>query len=248
MAEFKDHFSTQSKGYGLYRPTYPVELYRHLAKISTAHDLMWDCATGTGQAARGLAPYFRQVIATDASAAQVGQASGPDNVLFRVARGEQSGLSDKSVNLITVAQALHWFAETDFFEEVRRVIKPGGIFAAWTYNYLKVAPEIDRVVNHYCDDMLGDYWPPERQLVDTGYKNIIFPFTVEDALQFDMCIEWSLAELTGYLDTWSAVARYKAAQGQDPMDVIRDDLLQVWGDPAKVRQVRWPLTVKISRF
>jgi ubiquinone/menaquinone biosynthesis C-methylase UbiE len=129
LANFKDHFSEVAARYAEFRPSYPAELFAWLASLCKEHEAAWDCATGSGQATAGLAAHFRQIIATDASAEQIAHAGAPGNVIFRVATTEASGLDARSVDLVSVAQAAHWFELPRFFAEARRVLKPGGVLA-----------------------------------------------------------------------------------------------------------------------
>lgn len=251
MAEFKDHFSSQSKDYSTYRPHYPQALYQYLSHISVGHELAWDCATGTGQAARGLSPFFQAIIATEGSEAQLGQASGPQNINFRLATAEKSGLDPKTVDLITVAQALHWFDQDLFFEEARRVLKPQGIIAVWSYNLLQINQSLNDMLRNFSEETVGPFWPPERQLVNGSYRTIKLPFhrLRHAAAQpvFSMTAEWSLADLMGYLATWSAVERYKAVKGDDPLKMLFPHLKAGWGEPEELKKISWPLTVKIGQ-
>lgn len=247
MSGFKDHFSAQAGAYSRFRPLYPVALYPYLSDLCPEHDLAWDCATGNGQAARGLAGKFRHIIATDASAEQVSHATGPDNVSFHVATAEQSGLENASIDLITVAQALHWFDHDAFFHEVKRVLKPDGILAAWSYNLLEINEEIDAIIGHLGNEIVGDYWPPERRFVNDNYRTINFPMSGIKMPSFRMTAQWSLDDLLGYLGTWSSVMGYRAAKGRDPLREIYDDLRAAWGDNyAGKKQVDWPLSFRVG--
>lgn len=248
MPIFKDHFSIQSKGYSKFRPLYPAELYSHLFDMCGGHSLVWDCATGTGQAARGLSEYFDNIMATDGSEKQIASAHAPENVAFSVATAEYSGLDGCSVDLITVAQALHWFDHDAFFKEVRRVLKPGGILAVWTYNLLEVGEDIDPILHQFNDNIVGDYWPAERQLVRDEYKTIDFPFDEIEMPNFSMETSWTLDDLMGYLATWSSVVRYRQAKGHDPLQGIYSKLLVAWGDTTEEKLVKWPLSFRVGRI
>lgn len=247
MSHFKDHFSTQSAGYSKFRPDYPKTMYQYLSDTAQGHDMLWDCATGTGQAARGLSSHFTDVVATDASEKQVAEAIGPDNVYFRVATAENSGLAPASVDLVTVAQALHWFAGEGFYREVKRVLKKNGIIAVWSYNLLRIEEGIDQLVNHFSDEFLASYWPPERQLVRDNYQTIAFPFHGVVVPDFHMTANWSRDDLMGYLATWSSVVRFKTAHGHDPLDEIRDELVELWPDASDYKKITWPLIVRLGR-
>ncbi len=251
MSEFKDYFSTQSRAYSRFRPQYPEDLYEYLSGLCEDHDLAWDCATGTGQAARGLSGYFDNVVATDASAAQIANAEGPGNVVFRRGLAEKTGLAAQSVDIITVAQALHWFDLNGFYKEVKRVLKPNAVLAVWTYNLLEVGEyDIDQIIKKFDEDIIGAYWPDERQLVRDNYAAMAFPFNETDVTipEFNMTMLWSLDELMGYLATWSSVVAYKAARGEDPLKEVFSDLCTVWGAANDRKNIKGPLSFKIGRI
>ncbi|MFO1464670.1 MAG: class I SAM-dependent methyltransferase [bacterium] len=244
---FQDHFSRQADAYARYRPRYPQGLYRYLAGLCLRRNLAWDCATGNGQAALGLAPYFSQVIATDASERQIAQAEAHPGVEYRVAPAEASGLPGRSVDLITVAQAFHWFEFEKFYAEVRRVAVPQGIIALWGYQHFSCSPEIDRVYLRYYSETVGPYWPADRRWVEERYQGIPFPFPELEAPEFSMTLRWNLEDLLGYLGTWSATQRYREAMGRDPLPELRNKLAPLWGDPEQAREIRWPLFLRVGR-
>lgn len=244
---FKDYFSCDSTGYSQYRPDYPPRLFKYLASLCQHRHTAWDCATGNGQAARLLAGYYQRVIATDASRSQIAAAPPGKNIEYRIAVAEQSGLADASVDLVTVAQALHWFDLEAFYDELGRVLKPGGVVAIWSYNLLKIAPEIDAIINRFYDHTLGEYWPQERTRVERGYGHIPFPFTPVTAMpEYAMTAEWDLPHLLGYLGTWSAVQRMEQASGVNPVKQIAPLLGDAWGEPNKQRPVTWPLSIRVG--
>ena len=245
-AEFKDHFSTQSSQYQRYRPHYPAELFAWLAKLAPQNSLAWDCATGNGQAAQALANHFANVIATDASENQIAQCPAYPRVEYRVAGAEHAPFEDASVDLITVAQALHWFDQTRFFQEAWRVLRKDAVLAVWSYNLLSINPQIDAIVNHYYQDIVGPYWPPERQLVEKGYPPLPAPFQEIDVPAFAMTTQWTREDLLGYLRTWSASVYYAKVQQHDPLSHIRDALAQAWEDPEQAVTVHWPLQMRVG--
>ena len=244
---FQDHFSARAAGYALFRPSYPAALFRWLADSCPARSVAWDCGTGSGQAALGLAPYFDRIVATDASASQLEHAKAAPNVEYRVAPAESSGLNDRSVDLVSVAQALHWFDRPRFFAEVGRVLRPGGLLACWMYNVMAVSEAVDRVVAHLYTDVVGPFWPGDRVLIDQDYRSIMIPFAEFEPPGFQMAEQWSFEHVVGYLRTWSAVTRYRQAKGHDPVGLIEADLLAAWGDPAQIRPIRFPLTLRVAR-
>lgn len=247
-AGFKDHFSGHAAGYARARPTYPDSLFDFLAGVPSGRAAAWDCGTGSGQAARSLATRFPAVIATDASAPQVRKAGRAGGILFAAAAAEKAPLRDASVDLVTVAQALHWFDLPAFFAEAARVARPGAALAAWCYGNNQVTPGVDRAWLRFYHDVVGPYWPPERMLVEEGYRSIAFPFPALPAPAFAMEADWDLAEFLDYLGTWSAAQYYRKAKGSDPLDEVRDEMAAAWGDPARKRRVAWPLTLKLMRL
>jgi SAM-dependent methyltransferase len=244
---FKDHFSTQADAYSRFRPRYPASLFAWLADQAPARERAWDSATGNGQAALDLARHFRAVIATDASAQQIAHAPDAAGVDYAVCRSESSPLATASVDVVFVAQALHWFDLDAFHEEVRRVCRAGALLAVCCYGLCRIAPALDEVVDYFYADTLGPYWPPERRLVETGYRDLPFPFETLPQPEFSMTRDWHLGDLVGYLGSWSAVARYRAREGRDPLPDVAAALADVWGDPAAAREIRWPLHLRVGR-
>ncbi len=244
---FKDHFSGHAADYRAFRPTYPPELFELLAAVSPAKELAWDCGTGSGQAAVPLADHFAKVFATDASAEQVKNADPHPRVEYVVAPAEACPLPAASADLVTVAQALHWFDLDRFYAEVRRVGKPGAVLAVWTYDLHAVNAEVDPVLDRLQTEFVGPYWPPERALVDAGYRTIPFPFEELPATPFELTAEWDLPALVGYMNTWSATKRFQSAHGFNPVERLSEAFAAAWGDPPTVRTVRWKLALRLGR-
>lgn len=245
---FTDHFASVAADYAGFRPTYPAALFAWLAGIAPGRTLAWDCATGSGQASRDLAAHFERVIATDASSAQIAAATPHPSVEYRVAPAEASGLSGATVDLVAVAQALHWFDLDRFYAEARRVLKPGGILAVWSYGVLSVEGEAANAqAEAFYRDTVGPYWPPERRLVESGYRTLPFPFAEISAPSFNMEVHWNLPELLGYFRSWSATGRYIAEQGHDPVAMLAAQLAPLWTPPNDRRRIAWPLAVRVGK-
>lgn len=244
---FKDHFSGLADAYAKYRPHYPAALFQYLTSLTQTPHTAWDCATGNGQAALGLAPYFQHIIATDASAQQIAQAAPHERVHYHVAPAEHTDIPAQTLDLITVAQALHWFHFEEFFPEVKRVLKPGGVIAAWCYNLLRCEPGIDQPLDEFYFNTIGPFWPPERKLLEDNYRTIPFPFTEISAPDFFMTAEWSLDDFIGYLYTWSATQRYLAQKKTDPLPDLQQRLRPVWGEPQQKKIMQWPLYLRVGR-
>ncbi len=247
-ASFPDHFSAVAAIYALFRPRYPDRLFAYLATLPPRRKLAWDCATGSGQAAIGLAKHFERVVATDASAAQIAAAELGPRVEYRVAPAEASGLEPGSVDLVSVAQALHWLDRPAFYAEARRVLRPEGVLAAWTYGFPTLEdPRADAVFRRFHAETIGTCWPPERALVDMGYRTIDFPFAEIEPPEFEMEAKWTLATLLGYVRTWSATTRFQSAHGFDPVAELEKDLEPLWGGPRTERGITWPLAMRVGR-
>ena len=242
---FKDHFSRQAADYAKFRPGYRQKLFGYLGSIAPNRRLAWDCGTGNGQAAVGLATVFDRVVATDASEKQIANAQPHEQVIYRVATAEHSGIEAETIDLIMVAQALHWFDLPRFYEEARRVLKSNGVLAASAYNLLHIEPAIDEVINRYYYEVVGPFWPPERVLVEK-FEELRLPFSEIQAPSFEMIGQWNLEHLVGYLRSWSATQRFIAANKRDPLEAITDDLRAAWGDPGQMRKVVWPLILRVG--
>ncbi len=247
MSSFKDHFSTQSSDYSKYRPDYPQELYDFILAEVKKREACWDCGTGNGQAAIVLSNYFEKVYATDPSAEQLKNATQKNNIEYRIASAESSTLSDNSIDLITVAQALHWFDFDKFYAEVRRVAKPGALLAVWSYEKCMIDDETDKVFLHFYNGILGNYWAPERKYVEQAYSTIPFPFSEVKEKVFYMKKKWNLQDFMGYLSTWSAVQKYIKKNGSNPLDLVMDDFQKTWGNPSIVKEVTFPVMVKKAK-
>jgi SAM-dependent methyltransferase len=246
---FQDHFGVVSQRYASARPTYPDALFEWLAEIALARDLAWDCGAGSGQASVALSRHFAHVVATDASAGQLAQAAPHPRIEYRAAPAEASGLDDGAVDLVTVAQALHWFPLEAFYAEVRRVSRPGAVIAAWTYAAFSLGvPAADAIIRTYHYETMADWWPPERIFVEHGYRDLAFPFDRIEVPAFRMETSWTLSQVTAYLRSWSATARWAAAHGgADPVAPVEAELRAVWRDPDEPVAVSWPLTVIAGR-
>lgn len=240
-----DHFSSVAQQYAQSRPTYPDSLFAWLASCCPVRELAWDVGAGNGQASVALAGHFARVLATDLSAEQIAQASPHPRIDYRAASAERSGLTDHGADLVTVAQALHWFDLDPFYREVRRVLKPAGVFAAWSYGVLEVeGAAVDAAVQHFYSEVAGPHWPAGRRHVENGYADLAFPFKPLPPPALSIRLQWNLAGLLGYVRSWSATARLRAQAGDAPLLAFEQQMGALWGDPAAPREVRWPITMR----
>lgn len=245
---FKDHFSGHATAYAAWRPSYPAALVEAVADASPATNTAWDVGCGSGQLSVLLSKRFGQVLATDASAEQIANAVAAPNVAYRCARAEDSGLPPRSIDAIVVAQAAHWFDMPAFSRECTRVGRPGALVALITYGWMFISPELDAFINAFALERLSAYWPPERHHVDTGYAELFFPFEPVAFPPVSMRASWSLAQVLGYIGTWSAIAAARKAGAGSLFDAFADELSSRWGPAELVREVEWPLTVRAGRL
>ncbi len=242
-----DHFSRVAEHYAHARPTYPLALFEWLALQSRTRDLAWDVGAGNGQASMGLARHFDHVVATDLSEEQLDRAPSHERVTYRTCEAHDSGLDNASVSLVTVAQALHWFDVDRFHAEARRVLRRGGLIAEWSYGTFSAEDErVDRVLQQFYHDVVGPYWPAERRHVETGYRDLPFPFRTVRTPSFRMDRRWTLPMMEAYLRSWSATGRMQQATGTDPLEVIESDLARAWGDPVHPLLISWPLALRVG--
>lgn len=244
---FADHFSERAEAYAAHRPSYPASLFAFLVAQCPRHDLAWDCGTGNGQAAVGLAEHFAAVHATDPSRAQLARARPHPRVTYRRAREAESGLPAASADLVVAAQAFHWFDARAFFDEVRRVLRPGGLVAVWCYGLPRIAPDIDSRLRHFHDVTVGRDWPPGRELVNTLYRDVRLPFAEITAPEFAIYQPLDLVALGRYVSTWSAVQRYRVRTGLDPVPDLVEEIRPAWGHAHATRPVTWPIGLRSGR-
>lgn len=244
-----DAFGFRAPAYAAFRPGYPQALIAFVTSLAPARHLAWDCATGSGQAAVALAEHFQEVVATDLSENQLGQARPHPRVQYRRAAAEKSGLPDSCADLVTVAQALHWFDLARFYSEVTRVLVPGGALAVWTYGEPEFADtRVTELVRRFDLETLDVWWQPGREHIRDGYRQLPFPFPEVEAPPFVLERRWTLDELLGYLRSWSAVGTATEASGEDPVNILEPELAAAWGAREKVQLVRWPLTVRAGNL
>jgi ubiquinone/menaquinone biosynthesis C-methylase UbiE len=240
----KDLFSKVARGYAAFRPSYPRALFACLSRLVEQHQCAWDCATGNGQAAVMLADYFDHVFATDQSRNQTSHGTPHPKITYSVATAENSGLKAKSIDLITVAQAFHWFDRDAFVKEVKRVAKGGAVLALFCYGLCTINKETDAIVHYLYENVLGPFWEPERKLVEENYDNIHLPFEKLMVPNFDMFAYWTFEHLIGYLRTWSALISYQEKIGTDPLQPLLKALFEAFHSDEK-RKVSWVLKPKV---
>jgi SAM-dependent methyltransferase len=241
-----DLFSRQAAEYAAFRPSYPDALIEHIVGLAPGRERAWDCATGSGQAAIRLASHFTRVVATDASAGQLSAATAHPRITYRVAAEDESGAPNGSIDLVTVAQALHWLNLPRFYAEVRRVLKPGGVIAVWCYGPVEVNEEIDVVLRWFENERLRGFRAPELDHIHTAYREIEFPFAETPAGPFSMTMAATRDQFLGFVSSWSAVASARAA-GDDPIGDLEARLTPIWL-PTDRRVARFPIGARTGRL
>ncbi|MCD9017283.1 class I SAM-dependent methyltransferase [Parachryseolinea silvisoli] len=245
--EHKDYFSGHAKVYAAFRPAYPVALYDFIFRHLPQRRRAWDCATGNGQVARHLAQHFQHVDATDISQQQLDNAYRADNITYSVAPAEKSGFADGRFDLITVAQALHWFDTHAFYQEVRRTGAPGGLLAVWGYASLRIEPFVDEIITDFYSRIVGPYWDDARRLVEERYLTIPFPFPEIPSPGFHIDVVWTLDHLAGYLESWSATQKYTRATGINPVPELCGRLRAYWSEN-DTKTVRFPIFLRLGEI
>jgi SAM-dependent methyltransferase len=240
----KDYFSGHSKLYATFRPTYPEALYQFVFKHVKQFDAAWDCATGNGQVAQELANYFKDVYATDISQQMLDQATPQNNIFYSVSRAEKTPFKDQQFDLITVAQALHWFELNEFYMEVKRLLKPDGLLAVWGYSVCSVNIEVDKFFIDFYLNTVGPYWDSARKIVDDEYKSLPFPFTEIPSPKFSINVDWSLAEFGGYLTTWSATQKFIKEKNFNPVPALMETIAPYWTGK---QRVTFPVFLKLGK-
>lgn len=243
-----DVFASVAREYASFRPGYPPEMFEWLARACASRRAVWDCGCGSGQASTALAEHFETVHATDVAPEQIAAARPHPRVSYRVAAAESSGLQAASVDLVTVAQALHWFDIDAFYAEARRVASPGAVLAVWTYPRPEIADAgLDRIFVRFYSETVGPYWPAERRHVESHYRTLAFPFEELPHPSFGLELRWSLDQILGYVGSWSATAGYRKQKGTDPVPLLREALAPLWPD-GRVLTVRMPLVLKAAKI
>lgn len=249
MSAAKDLFSVQAADYAKYRPTYPSALFTFLTNLSSHRRVAWDCATGSGQSAFELAKFFQTVYATDLSQKQILSARKHPQIRYSQGRAEQSGLPPGSIDLITVAQAFHWFDHRLFFREARRVIRPdGGLLAIWMYEQTVINVSVDEVMRDFHADVVGKFGENELKTFKANFQKMSLPIQEITPPSFEMSGTWTLEQLKGYLFTWSATQSAIRKTGKNPVEEFSSRLDAAWGDPNQSLEVRWPVVLRVGRL
>ena len=247
MKPFIDNFSKQVDSYHKFRPSYPSNLFEFLSSMTSEHQLSWDCGTGNGQSANSLTHYYEKVFATDPSTQQIENAKLHKRIIYRVETAEKTSLENNTVDLITVAQAVHWFNFDNFYSEVKRVLKQDGIIAVWAYGLPIIENSVDKIIKHFHDNIVGDFWQAENRLIENEYETIPFPFKQITTPNFFIQKEISFSDTVGLLKSWSATQKYIDKHNQNPIALIEKELLEIWGEKESEKSATWKLILKVGQ-
>lgn len=248
MSTSKNWFDQGGQNYARFRPEYPAELASFLASTVQEHHQALDVGCGNGQLTQLLAAHFDTVLGVDPSADQIANITEHERIRYQCAPAEKLPVADNSVNLITAAQAAHWFHLPSFYQEARRIAKPNSVLALISYGVLNLEPDLDQRFQHFYWDEIGPYWPAERKLVDEGYASLDFPFEEISAPALAIRVQWDLAQFLGYLFTWSAVRHAKEAGSEDLILQFATDIAIAWGDENRQRSIVWPINMRIGKL
>ena len=244
MSQAKDRFSDHARQYAAFRPTYPKALYDFIFAHVKKFDTAWDCGTGNGQVARDLALKFKKVLATDISEKQLANAYSANTIFYSLA-GEETNFPDHSIDLITSAQAIHWFDIAKFYREVKRVANENAVLAVWGYSLLSISPIFDEIINQFYAQVVGPYWDAERKLIDQKYTTIPFPFEEIQTPEFKFTFEWTLEEFEGYISTWSSVQKYIQTNKTNPVNYLIKEIRPLW--KGEHQTVNFPLFLRLGK-
>lgn len=247
MKDVKDIFSKQSGTYASYRPVAPDALLEFVYSKVSDFGKAWDCGTGNGQIAVRLSERFKEVYATDISEQQLAKAVQRDNIIYKKERAEHTGFKDNSFDLITAAQAIHWFDFDAYFNEVKRVGKDGGIIAVWTYYTPRVSEGVNKILDDFYYNTVGEYWDKERRYIDERYQTIPFPFEEFEVPQFYIHAQWTAEQLLGYLSTWSSVQHYMTKHNENPVRLIKEAVEKAWENDT-TKDIVFPMYMRIGRI
>ena len=240
-------FADKSDLYAASRSQYPRELFSFITDLVVQHNAAWDCATGNGQAAVGVAETFDLVQATDIRQQQITHSLTRNNIHYSVCCAEKTAFVDNQFDLVTVAQALHWFDFDKFWPEVNRVLKPDGVFCTFAYIWCEVSPVIDIAVEGYIKRIDAPYWASNNKLVWDSYKGVEFPFAQIGTPKFTLQNLWGFQLFMNYIHTWSATRRCIEVKGIEFFERAKLQIVREWGDPKEKRLVTSPLTVMAGR-
>lgn len=241
----KDNFSNQASIYAQFRPTYPMAVFDYLNTVVKNKKTVWDCATGNGQMARELAKTFEKIYATDISQEQLDNAFQAENITYSIAKAEETQFADHIFDLVTVAQAIHWFDFEKFYAEVNRVAQAGAVLFVIGYSMPRFEGKIDEILQDFYWNVTGPYWDVERKHLDKRLESVPFPFEQIECPHFINEYCWTLEMAEGYFNSWSSIQHYIKKNGENPVNEVIEKLREYWKGE---QRVEFPLFTKVGRI
>jgi len=243
----KDRFSKQSDDYSIYRPSYPKELFDYILSQCSFSNSAWDCGTGNGQFAAVLSNHFSKVFATDISEKQIKNAIYKPNIFYKVESAEKTSFEANTFDLVTTSQAIHWFDIEKFNKEVRRTLKPDGLFAAVGYSLVQTYPDVNGLIHDFYSNVLEGCWDRERHLVDEAYQTIPFNFDeIKTCKKFSINRTWTLSDLKGYIKTWSGVQNFIDKNNYNPVGELIEKIDRVIQDSSRI-DIEFPIFLRVGK-
>ena len=168
-------------------------------------------------------------------------------MIYSVQPSENTEFHDEQFDIVCIAQALHWFDLDQFWPEVKRVLKPGGLVAAWGYSWFPISAPVDRSIQEEVLEFLGPYWPEQNKLLWDHYRNLSFPFDPIQPPAIEMNVAWDLQQLFGYLRSWSATRRWLEEVGETQFQKAYQRTKAVWGDEKSKKRVKMDFCLVVGR-
>lgn len=228
-------FAKNSANYARFRPSYPAEWYEFLYSHCLGFETALDCGTGNGQVAVDLAKRFSRVIAIDSSTEQIQNAFQNEKVEYKAVPAEEFESDGQLLDLVTCAQSLHWFDLSRFYPRIKKMLRPGALFAAWGYRTFTVDPLIDHVIQEHFHAPIDPYWSGPNRVCSAGYRDIEFPFDEIKAPPLLITRPMIPRQLLAFLGTWSALSRYEEETGTELLEPLAGRLEKVW--PAEEKKI-----------
>ena len=223
-----ESFGAQSDAYREARPTYPLSLFSWIRENAPDNQRALDCATGNGQAAVALASYFDLVDAFDIHKKQIASAIPAHNIHYKVAKAEKLPYQDHCFDVITCAQAVHWFDHPNYWREMQRVAKPNALYCAFGYNRFLASDAMENTLIRPILDVVQPYWSDRNLMVWDGYDPVALkcPLDLIDIPVFKLELNWSVERFIAFMESWSATRKARAnTQLNEQLDQLIADFL-----------------------
>jgi ubiquinone/menaquinone biosynthesis C-methylase UbiE len=260
LAANLDRFSGFADRYDAFRPQPPtilLDILTQLARVERPR-LVVDLGSGTGLSTVIWASRAEQVIGVEPNAdmrhqAIVRTAAQASNVKYIDAISSQTGLPDASADVVTCSQSLHWMDPASTFEEVARILRDGGIFAAYDADWPPTVNwQAERAYDGFIEraEKIGQArgwyqgivkWKKEEHLARmqaSGHFRFTKEIVVHHTESGDAERFVGLALSQG---TVAKVLQHNLSENEIGLDVFRRDAALAMGD----RPSRWYLSYRV---